>query len=141
MGNDNLGYGPNKDDVELDATAAAASGLALEAGGNLAAAAADLAQMTDQSFTAAKLADQLALTTSADTSVQLSAGRYRICADASCYFLQADSDAGTDLATYADGHFLPIGGVEYITVTGATDDYLAALVTAGTGVLTISGPF
>jgi hypothetical protein len=116
-------------------------GMALEAGGNLAAIASDVAQVNNQSFTAAKLVDQLALTTSADTSAQLSAGRYRIATTADCYFLQADSDAGTDLATYADGHFLPAGAIDYITVTGATDDYLAALVTTGTGVLTISGPF
>jgi len=107
----------------------------------LAALVADMAQVTDQTFNATKLVDQLALTTSADKSAQLSAGRYRIVATADCYFLQADTDAGTDLATYANGHLLPAGVVDYITVTGATDDYLAALVVSGTGVLTISGPF
>lgn len=94
-----------------------------------------------QTFDATALVDQLALTTSADTSSQLSNGVYRICSTADCYILQADSDAGTDLATYANGHFLGAGLPEFIAVTGATNDYLAALVTVGTGVLTISGPF
>ena len=90
---------------------------------------------------ATALVDQLALTTSADKSAQLSAGVYRICSSADCYILQADTDADTDLATYADGHFLGAGIPEFITVSGATNDYLAALVVSGSGVLTISGPF
>lgn len=94
-----------------------------------------------QTFDATALVDQLALTTSADKSAQLSNGVYRIESDVDCYILQADTDAGTDLATYANGHFLAGGQPEWITVSGSTNDYLAALVVAGSGVLTISGPF
>jgi hypothetical protein len=106
----------------------------------LAAIAADIAQLNNQPHSAAKLVDALALTTTADESSQLSTGHYLIASDVDCYILQADSDAGTDLATYADGHLM-LAGYKLIQVTGATDDYLAALVRAGSGVLTISGPY
>jgi hypothetical protein len=123
-------------------------GLALESGGNLDALVEDSAGAMDHVYDATNAADALSLSTSADKSSQLSSGWYVISANATCYFLQADSDADTDLDTaiavgapYVGTHMLPLGSSRLIKVTGSTNDYLAAAVLSGSGVLTISGPF
>jgi hypothetical protein len=83
---------------------------------------------------------QISLTTSASTAQQLSQGRYRIVSDEDCFILQGGSGIASTMSASGDGHLLPAGVVDYLTVDGALDEgrddtYLTGLVASGTATL------
>ena len=76
------------------------------------------------------------LTTASNTSSQLSPGFYLLSATAGAWVRQGAS--GVTATNGTPSTYLPAGALIPISVVGASDDYVAGVLSTGTGTLSIS---
>ncbi len=92
-----------------------------------------------QELLAPRLLDSEVVTIGAASAAtpQLAVGTYRISATVDCWVRQGGSSV-TSVAATDGSSYLPGGQIDYITVTGSSDDYLAVIQATEAGSLSVT---